>query len=118
MILEVYTPAQIRACSSMLNRVFRSGKTLHDFMELARYVTVNSTSSLVTNMRLAFKVKESDILYKEDALNTVGWRNLRAWIKVNKLLNKVKLTPEEVRIYVKHARRAELELEETGYIKP
>jgi hypothetical protein len=118
MILEIYTPAQIRACSKMLDRVFKAGKSLKDFQELAKYVTDNALEPMVTKMRLVFSVKSSDVVHRDDALRGIGWRNLRNWLKIKKLLDKVEITSEVVQTYVRQARKAELKLEESGYIRP
>lgn len=118
MILEVYTPAQIRTCGKILKRLFEHGKTVEEFLALCEYLTVNASNPLVTKFRLAFKTKERERLNKEDLLNSLGWSTLRSWTRLSKLLKEQQIEEKEIKTYIRKARKAWLELENEGPRKP
>jgi hypothetical protein len=53
-LLEAYTPAQVRACSRMLDAVLSVGKTIEEFLALAHLMHIWATDPTINKLRLVF----------------------------------------------------------------
>jgi hypothetical protein len=116
--LEVYTPAQIKACSQMLQHTFEDGRTLEEFLEFAKYLKDHTADIRVRNVRLVFKRKDVDITDSTTIMNSIGWDTLRSWQRIKKIIEKAGISPQAMKDYTRNARKAWLMGEPTGPRKP
>lgn len=112
-ILEAYTPAQIRACSQMLERSFDHGQSLEDFLELASMVKANSAHPMMQRFRLVFSVNGDSNSSNESLLEAFPMQTLKTWLKMEELFGERKITRFEVK--QAHKKLRKLDLKETKY---
>lgn len=112
-ILEAYTPAQIRACSQMLERSFDHGQSLEDFLELAAFVKAQAAHPMMRGFRLTFSVNGDSNSSNESVLEAFPLQTLKTWLKMEELFTERKINRPEVKQAYKKLRK--LDLKSTRY---
>lgn len=117
-VLEVYTPAQIRACGQMLELFFAQGRRLEEFLELVAVAKAQSTHPMMSKYRLVFETSVNGDSSNEEILNSFSYETLRSWLKIEKLFSSRTIRLPEVRSAAKRLRKAALSDTRFGWSRP
>jgi hypothetical protein len=102
----------------MLERTFESGKSLEDFLTLARIVKAQAMNPMMSRFRLTFTVAPNGDHTNEEILESFHYDTLRSWLKMEKMFKNRTIQVSEVKTAAKNLRKAALNGERYGKFKP
>lgn len=117
-VLEAYNLSDVRACGRMVKAIQAAGGTAEDILGYAAYAEVNATNPKVAHLRLVLQRPQHESVTKEELLGALGPRLLREWIRITKDLIKFELDLNEIRSFVSHERKKELNSTTFGPLRP
>ncbi len=116
MMYEAFTGKELRTCKRIFTKMVEYGHDIEKFFSFVDHFRPNEANKRPTN--LALNVPASLLQNEpEEVLATIGWRQLKVWMKLHSFFTKRDLDVVKIKEFVRTARRLEWENTPTGYIK-